>query len=105
MDVKLKFVSVGFRNFRSFPGGTIQIGKGVNVIIGVNNSGKSNLIRAFEKFKECFEITTTKNGTLGIPTVHFSSEDLFDKAGTGGEIEIKYNLETSYNLGYFYEAG
>ncbi|MEE9456572.1 MAG: ATP-binding protein [bacterium] len=105
MDVKLKFVSVGLKNFRSFPGGTIEIGKGVNIIIGVNNSGKSNLIRAFEKFKECFKITTTKNGTLGIPTVHFGSEDLFDKVGTGAEIEIQYNLETSYNIEYFYKAG
>lgn len=38
--------SIELNNYRNFRSNIIEFNKGINVIIGSNNSGKSNLLRA-----------------------------------------------------------
>jgi len=41
------FISkIKIKNFRNFPDTSIEFNDGVNVIIGHNNSGKTNLLKA-----------------------------------------------------------
>ena len=41
---------ITIRNFRSFPEEpqSIRLGKGINTIVGENNSGKTNILKAIE---------------------------------------------------------
>ncbi|HEY9802422.1 MAG TPA: AAA family ATPase [Leptolyngbyaceae cyanobacterium] len=50
---------IELNNFRSFPDAKIQLSKGINLIVGSNNAGKSSLLRAILWLQQGFDLSNT----------------------------------------------
>ncbi len=97
---------IKIRNYRNFNEGSpieIKVNKGVTFILGVNNVGKSNLIKLFYEFSDIFRSTKMENndnnpfllqGATG--DVRFS--ELRSQNNTERFIEIIINVGNEYKI-------
>lgn len=80
-------------NYKSIKNETFEFSKGINVLVGKNNAGKSNIVSALN------EVLSDKNNTTGYEDKIFYTNDI-DKIKHGfmiiAEIEELENLDFEY---------
>lgn len=89
--------SVNIKRFRNFIDTTFSFQDGLNIIVGPNNSGKTNLLRA---------IALLDNSDKSIGTVNdFNKNDLYyhreEYVTNPPTIEITYHIEHTLDLNEF----
>jgi energy-coupling factor transporter ATP-binding protein EcfA2 len=98
-------IEITLKNYRCFPDSSparITVREGFAAFVGVNNSGKSSLLKFFYEFRTLFQtwapqsniVATTLRGTpqgCGFPHTVFDQAELFSNANHR-DIEIEVNL-------------
>ena len=83
--------SIRLVNFYSFRDTTIELNQGVNILVGINGSGKSNFFKAFELLNEAFNGRGLRRYILEIGGVN---EMLFQGERENDEIVIELSYES-----------
>jgi AAA15 family ATPase/GTPase len=78
------------RNIRSYENAEIELSKGINIIVGANNSGKSTILRSLQKLQNITQCIT---------------KDDIRKGWTGGQIYIELKIAHSNELSQFKNYG
>ena len=91
----MRIDSLLLTNFRNFKSALIQPGKGVNIFVGDNGSGKTNLLEAL--FTLC--LGRSQRGARDLMMVRENGEDYFRLEGVGecGGVEVR--LTCAYEKG------
>lgn len=84
--------SIHIKNFRNIQDRAFDFQKGLNVIIGTNNSGKTNLIKAINLINNCSSVTVND---FNKNILKKWQEDYSDKSP---EIEIVYTIKHPLNI-------
>ena len=89
----MKISQIKINNFRNYNGTIINFKDGVNVIIGPNNAGKTNLLKV---------VTFLNNRPAKLKLSDFNHNDLFDNHKTNYQenppkIEFYYVIEHSFD--------
>ena len=74
--------SIRLVNFYSFRDTTIELNQGVNILVGINGSGKSNFFKAFELLNEAFNGLGLRRYILtngGINEILYQGDRTFDQ--------------------------
>ncbi len=91
--LSMQIVELELHNFRSYKDIKLQLDPNLNIIIGTNNAGKSNLVNALVKFKE---IILGNNLPLKQIQTILPLEDWYLKDESSGlKIDLKIQLSTS----------
>ena len=83
--------SIRLVNFYSFRDTTIELNHGVNILVGINGSGKSNFFKAFELLNEAFNGRGLRRYILengGVNEILYQGERIFDQI----IIEIEFDV-------------
>jgi predicted ATPase len=99
--------SIRLVNFYSFKDTTIELNGGVNVLVGINGSGKSNFFRLFELLNEAIEGRGLRRHILeigGINEIIYQGDRkndeiiiVFEYEGPTNDLKLEnYELETIY---------
>lgn len=99
---------ITIKNFKSIQKATIRL-RNVNILIGANNSGKSNLLDALELYQRMLVMELSEvfgPGPFSFYNTFFRGSDIrsdyigFEvKYGTNGQIIHKFKLESYFNKG------
>ena len=75
----MKFIGLEFRNFRNFGDGYIELNpmQKCNIFVGRNNSGKSNILRVYQKIQETLSAPNWPSGMQEIDRYGRSTNSLF----------------------------
>ena len=86
--------SIRLVNFYSFKDTTIELNRGVNVLVGINGSGKSNFLKLFELLNEAIKGRRLRRHILEIGGIN---EILYQGERKDKEISITLEFENSKN--------
>jgi hypothetical protein len=104
MDCRPRLSVLKLRNFRSYiDSGDIRLSR-INVFIGENNAGKSNIIKAIERGKPNFKGGIRQGKVLKLAKVEFRSTD--KTTGVSGETptELAFTFNFNYTIKDFLDA-
>ena len=87
--LELKLKDIGIKNFLSYKDAKYSDLKNFNILIGKNNSGKSNLIKILVFLKERFS------------NMNFSKSFLFDEINSKAEISLRFSLSKTLRENLF----
>ena len=103
--MKEESLSIKIRNYRNFNEASpieLKIKNGITFILGVNNIGKSNLLRIFYEFKEYFSYSPIKSGEthhrLGGSFKETVSSEICSQGSNNRFIEIVINNSNAYKI-------
>src|SRR5574344_567981 len=85
--------SLGIKNFRNFDNTTISFKEGINVVIGPNNAGKTNLLKAISFLRNRPKLKLTD----------FNYNNLFDEHKITYK-EVPPKIEFSYVIGHSFNT-
>ena len=101
--------SIRLVNFYSFRDTTIELNRGVNVLVGINGSGKSNFFKVFELLQEAFNGRGLRRYILetgGINEILYQGERENDEITIELELSEPYihleNLVNLHSFSFFY---
>ena len=89
-------ITIQLRNYRSIPYNNpikFEVGEGITVITGINNVGKSNLLKFFYEFKT----SITSDNAIINSDVSFQSGVLFSNLKNQNSDKNNIEIKFSYN--------
>lgn len=99
---------ITIRNYRSIPYNnpiTIEIDKGITFILGVNNIGKSNLLKLFYELRQSIDSHSANSGTFGIAPGSINYGSIKNQNSNEDQIVIELKGETRTHILHIVPSG